>query len=51
MTPFYRVDKSRNISGVGLGLPVVKSIVESLGGDIKINSEFGKYTEVFVILT
>lgn len=37
---FYRVDKgrSRENPGVGLGLSLVKAVVESYGGEVKINS-------------
>jgi signal transduction histidine kinase len=36
MLPFYREDKSRNISGSGLGLTIAKEIIEAHGGKIKI---------------
>ena len=45
---FYRVDKSRSrqTSGSGLGLPIVKALVNKLGGRISIKSELGSGTEV-----
>lgn len=41
---FYRVknEETRNIIGTGLGLPIVKSIIEAHHGKIKVESEIGK---------
>ena len=46
---FYRVDESRNkkIKGFGLGLSIVKSIINLHNGDIKLKSDKG----VEVIIT
>lgn len=30
--------------GYGFGLPLVKHLVDGLGGEMKIDSEFGKYS-------
>ncbi|MGL5126053.1 MAG: sensor histidine kinase [Fusobacteriaceae bacterium] len=44
---FYRVDEARtsNIAGTGLGLSIVKESVKHLGGEIKVNSKLGEFTE------
>lgn len=44
--PFY----SKSNSGTGLGLSVVKRLVMENKGEIKINSEAGKGTEVIIVL-
>ena len=40
--PFYTTKKGRNQSGTGLGLPIVKSIVERFSGSIRVKSILGK---------
>ena len=41
---FYRVNQEVNPNSVGIGLSLTKSIIEGMGGSIKVRSEVGKYT-------
>jgi len=43
---FYRAESSRGSDGAGLGLALVKSIVDLHGGSAKIDSEVGRGTTV-----
>lgn len=49
--PFYTIDQSRNknISGTGLGLPLVKNLIESNNGRIQVDSNNNKiiFTVIF----
>lgn len=41
---FYRVHREVNPNSVGIGLSLTKSIVEGMGGSIRVNSKEGEYT-------
>ncbi len=49
---FYRADKSRNrmTGGTGIGLTIVKSIVEAHGGRVSVESKLGKGSTFTVTL-
>jgi signal transduction histidine kinase/FixJ family two-component response regulator len=49
---FYRVknEQTRFITGTGLGLPIVRQLVETLGGLVELESEPGRGTAFTVLL-
>lgn len=46
--PFEQMDKSYNRNGTGLGLAITKRLIDSMGGNIYIDSELGVGTTVAV---
>ena len=49
-TRLYRGDKSRSQRGLGLGLSLVKAVVEAHGGTVSVTSEVGAGSEFTVLL-
>jgi len=47
---FYRGDKSRNVSGLGLGLSLAETIIKAHGGRIKVESTVGKGSTFTIFL-
>lgn len=47
---FYQGDSSRKGEGYGLGLSICKRIIDLSKGEIHIDSELGKYTEITISL-
>jgi two-component system, OmpR family, phosphate regulon sensor histidine kinase PhoR len=49
---FYRVDKSRGrpAGGTGLGLPIVKQVVEQMGGSVSVESVLGRGAKFTIML-
>jgi signal transduction histidine kinase len=43
---FFRVDKSGNIPGTGLGVSIVKELMELMGGRMQVVSALGQGTTV-----
>lgn len=48
--PFYRAGGTSEIPGVGLGLSIVKRMVDALGGRCTLSSEVGRGTRIELIL-
>ena len=47
---FYREDKARSVGGNGLGLSIVKSIVDLHGGSIQVKSQKDVGSEFYITL-
>ena len=47
---FYRADASGKIPGTGLGMSIVKEIIELHGGDLEITSKVGAGTTITICL-
>lgn len=47
---FYRVDHDSPIQGTGLGMTILKEIIDLHGGRITVESEIGRGTEVAIFL-
>jgi len=47
---FFRAENAMNFEGTGLGLVIVKQFIEMHGGEVSINSEEGKGTEVCIFI-
>ncbi len=50
---FKRVDSEKNkkIEGTGIGLSIVKKILDMMGGEIRIHSNYGMGTQTYIGLT
>ncbi len=47
---FYRADTSGTIPGTGLGMSIIKEIIEAHGGSVKVDSKLGVGTKVTLTL-
>ncbi|MBV9760865.1 MAG: PAS domain-containing protein [Acidobacteriaceae bacterium] len=49
---FYRADKARSrpAGGTGLGLPIVKEVVERMGGSVSVESQLGAGSRFTIVL-
>jgi len=49
-SPFYRGTNVKNTPGIGLGLSIVKVLIESLGGQLYLDSSIGKGTIIRIVI-
>ena len=49
-TRFFRAEPSSNVVGTGLGLHLVKEIMEQMGGKVEIQSQYGQGTQATLLL-
>lgn len=49
--PFYRASNAKHVSGAGLGLAIVYTFVEKLGGKIFVSSSIDKGTTIKIIIS
>lgn len=46
--PFYRASNAKSVAGTGLGTAIAKEYLELIGGQVAVQSEVGKGTEIMI---
>ena len=46
----FESDKNANIEGTGLGLNITKQLAEMMGGNVGVNSEYGKGSTFYIVI-
>jgi signal transduction histidine kinase len=49
-SPFYRGTNVKNTPGIGLGLSIVKVLLETLGGKLYLHSSIGQGTIIRIVI-